>query len=381
MLRFGLAAPLWGALLGALGLAGTAFGQAPPREPWTGMERPLLPGERYVALPHGCGLIEQDGQATTDYTDIRWVGPCRFGLIHGEGIWEARDSSTGRWYTWDRPFKWNGIAAYHLGRYLPSASSPSASSQWAHLPYDPDAGRTVSFNLWPEPRPYTPKERAELYSPDSPDVFDVRGRGAERTLAQSRSESGDSTTQRRVSLKKVSCSIDSDRPDLRVKAWKYSASKNPLGWEIAENNPVARHELGARRAELNERLRPFCASELARRTGGTNRGTYEPFEIWRDVDYGYWFAVSTTRYVTTKKPDGTSESTSTVERFDLCPTLNNIYSCEPVWRAALAPMRAELEQLRPQAIEQRAALITQLDQLYAPLTAAWQAKAREFAAQ
>jgi hypothetical protein len=361
------------AALCGLTASGTALGQpSPPQEFWSGIELPLLPGERYVPLPNGCGLIENEGQQpSADYTSLRWEGACRYGLVHGAGFWNYFDTANGKWTGLTMPLALPMMGGFYLGRGI-----PVATANYVGLPVHYRRTESVGLQLQPDPRPYTQAEaeRAANWSLGA-DVFDRGGKLSSRLLASKITASPTSEVAEYVWLYKNYCKTDIDIPDLRTNIYKYSLDKDLLGFLVLETDIVT-----AGRKKITEALRPFCANAVARRTGGTGRGDLgRPDEIFANVDYGYWHAVVTTRSVIPRQADGTRGSETRSVDIGLCPVLGDISSCETVWRTVLAPYKAELAQLRPLVEQERRALMVQLDELHAPLEAAIRAKARELA--
>lgn len=355
----GLAAVPLAAQAGGAGTApSTAF-----TDSLTELPVSLLPGERYIRLSDGCGLMVRPGDYnyTLDGRKYRWIGACRFGLIHGGGLLDYIPDPGAKVY----PKAATIMEGPGRGRYYYGRMVAHYTAGYAHLPPSPEQPqlRYVSVN---EVKPLDAERRAWYRRYDLDErfsVFSQWGLNTYEVFGHDVQNAAVGSTQRRLELARTPCKVD-------LRDRRYRLADDVLGH--LSGDAAARAKF--LRSDLS-RLRSFCQAALARRVAELGGATPSAHALFDEVNYGYVFAVQEVRYVT----DAANNITVYTDSLELCPQMTDITSCEPLWRAAQARYQAEVDALRPQVIAQRAATIAALDQMFAPHEAAMKRRLEEVA--
>jgi hypothetical protein len=270
---------------------------APPIEPITGLPLPLLEGDRLVRLKDGCQLILDESAAAhsgPELAEQRWLGACRFGLVHGPGFMASKSGTS------------PSVVHMRFGRRSRQPDDPDFFAKgklrdtqwWFHIFETPDQARAWTQShgggLLPE------SILGDLSW--STDVAHIRRAGS--------TEAPDET---------LVIWIDHE-PCLRGGGRKSIAQSFV---ELLKMSPANA-----------DRVAPFCQAAFARlqRERPDLISDYE-WEPYRTLDWGYYHQVRIMRFkgasVETGKPDQ--------EEIVVCPSPGDSSSCKQVWAPVIAP--------------------------------------------
>lgn len=293
-----------------------------PVDPVSGHPIPVLPGQFVLRTQTGCVVIADAPFASM--ANFRWNGPCRYGVVHGAGVWQ-----------WDNKQSIDaleyGYRKFSKGDDNEVELRRTGSQDWEHLTILARDVRDPEFEI-------------------------PRGTFHDKVMVEYKTVHDGHFIQRSMLFRRTSCGQGDETGDIPKDIAAFVMKRYNFTKEEAQN------------------IDKYCRASLKRLYDGH----------FDNYNFGFYYHASVNETDQLIIPDDGGSIASQYKgarHSRLCANLTSPNGCEAAWQPMLAEFVSRFDQMKAEEPARTAQARAEMRERFAPLKVAWARKAAALAAK